>query len=142
MQIPSLQSLPIANASAPAPRQQTVELAQSGQGADKAAASLPDNAQAVAAAGQAQQQQAQNTAAKEKPSVTEQLQSSLKQLNSVASLYNNQLEFSVDKDTDLQVVKVVDKETQKVIRQIPSEDAIRIAKAIGDFKGMLLKDKA
>ena len=103
---------------------------------------MPDNAQAVAAAGQAQQQQAQNTAAKEKPSVTEQLQSSLKQLNSVASLYNNQLEFSVDKDTDLQVVKVVDKETQKVIRQIPSEDAIRIAKAIGDFKGMLLKDKA
>lgn len=141
MQIPSLQSLPIANAGAPAPRQQTVELAQSGQGADKATA-LPDNAQAVAAAGQAQQQQAQNTAAKEKPSVTEQLQSSLKQLNSVASLYNNQLEFSVDKDTDLQVVKVVDKETQKVIRQIPSEDAIRIAKAIGDFKGMLLKDKA
>lgn len=141
MQIPSLQSLPIANAGASTPRQQTVELAQSGQGADKAASALPDNAQAVAAAGQAQQQ-AQNTAAKEKPSVTEQLQSSLKQLNSVASLYNNQLEFSVDKDTDLQVVKVVDKETQKVIRQIPSEDAIRIAKAIGDFKGMLLKDKA
>ncbi|PTU66434.1 flagellar biosynthesis protein FlaG [Chromobacterium sp. Panama] len=141
MQIPSLQSLPIANAGASTPRQQTVELAQSGQGADKATA-LPDNAQAVAATGQAQQQQAQNTAAKNKPSVTEQLQSSLKQLNSVASLYNNQLEFSVDKDTDLQVVKVVDKETQKVIRQIPSEDAIRIAKAIGDFKGMLLKDKA
>lgn len=141
MQIPSLQSLPIANTASPVPRQQAVELSQSGQGADKAA-SLPDNAQAVAAAGQAQQQQAENTANKDKPSVTEQLQSSLKQLNSVASLYNNQLEFSVDKDTDLQVVKVVDKETQKVIRQIPSEDAIRIAKAIGDFKGMLLKDKA
>jgi flagellar protein FlaG len=70
------------------------------------------------------------------------LQNSVKQLNDVAKLYSSQLEFSVDKETNIQVVKVVDQETQKVIRQIPSEDAIRIAKAIDDFRGLLLKDKA
>jgi len=57
-------------------------------------------------------------------------------------MYSSKLEFSVDKETSIEVVKVVDQDTNKVIRQIPSEDAIRIAKAIGDFKGLLLKDKA
>lgn len=62
------------------------------------------------------------------------MEDSVKQLNNTASLYNSSLLFSVDKDTGATVVKVVDKENNKVIRQIPSEEALRIAKAIGDFK--------
>nr|WP_294864307.1 flagellar protein FlaG [uncultured Pseudogulbenkiania sp.] len=71
------------------------------------------------------------------------LQESLKKLNEAVQLYRkSNLQFTIDKDTSTTVVKVVDSETDQVIRQIPSEDALRIAKAIDDFKGLLLKDKA
>ncbi|MDF0604208.1 flagellar protein FlaG [Neisseriaceae bacterium TC5R-5] len=145
MQIPSMSPLsPVSVSPTQLNRQQAVELAQNTTQQGATGSVLPDSAQAVAALGQLQGQQAQGDATKQNAKKTpeEQLQESLKQLNNTASLVNDQLEFSVDKDTNQQVVKVVDKETQKVIRQIPSEDAIQIAKAIDQFKGLLLKDQA
>ncbi|RBB92880.1 flagellar biosynthesis protein FlaG, partial [Pseudomonas sp. MWU12-2115] len=118
-----------------------VELAQAPAG-DQSQPVLADSSQAVAAAGQSQQQQSSADAQKKQLTDPKQLQESVNQLNNAATLYNSSLQFSVDKDTGATVVKVVDKENNKVIRQIPSEEALRIAKAIGDFKGLLLKDKA
>ncbi|KUM04979.1 flagellar protein FlaG [Chromobacterium subtsugae] len=140
MQIPSVLSPSINTANAPAPRQQLVELAQA-PSSDPNQSVLADSAQAVAAAGQSQQQQSSADAQKQQTD-PKQLQDSVNQLNTAASLYNSSLQFSVDKDTGATVVKVVDKANNQVIRQIPSEEALRIAKAIGDFKGLLLKDKA
>ncbi|GGP24598.1 flagellar protein FlaG [Silvimonas amylolytica] len=54
----------------------------------------------------------------------------------------NSLQFSVDPDSQTHIVKVIDSQTKDVIRQIPSEQAIAIAKAIGQFEGLLIKDKA
>jgi len=80
------------------------------------------------------------------PSVANHDQTSLsdavKKLNDTVSLFNSSLQFSIDKDTDTPVVKVVDKSTDEVIRQIPSEEALTIAKAIDQFKGLLIKDRA
>ena len=56
--------------------------------------------------------------------------------------FNNKLEFSVDDDIDRVVVKVVDKETEDVILQIPSEDMIAIAKALDNIKGLFIKQQA
>lgn len=50
--------------------------------------------------------------------------------------------FSIDNDTGKTVVKVVDSVTDKVIRQIPSEELIAIAKALDKFQGLLLKQEA
>jgi len=141
MQIPSILSPSVPTASAPVQRQQLVELAQS-PATDQSQPVLADTTQAVAAVGQNQQQQATGDSEQKQQSLTKQLEDSVKQLNNTASLYNSSLLFSVDKETGATVVKVVDKENNKVIRQIPSEEALRIAKAIGDFKGLLLKDKA
>ncbi|POZ62634.1 flagellar protein FlaG [Chromobacterium alticapitis] len=140
MQIPSILSPSIPTTSASVQRQQLTELAQASNG-DQAQPVLADSSQAVTAAGQSQQQQNQADVLKQRTD-PKQLQESVSQLNNAASVYNSSLQFSVDKDTDTTVVKVVDKENNKVIRQIPSEEALRIAKAIGDFKGLLLKDKA
>ncbi|OWY37908.1 flagellar biosynthesis protein FlaG [Xenophilus sp. AP218F] len=140
MQIPSLQAVPVSGSAPTVTNQQLVGLAQPGNG--QAAAVLPDSANAVTAAGQAQGQQQAASQQQTEPDIAKQLQESVKQLNNTASLYNSNLQFSVDKDTGTTVVKVVDTETKQVIRQIPSEEALRIAKAIGDFKGLLLKDKA
>ncbi|KIA81775.1 flagellar protein FlaG [Chromobacterium amazonense] len=141
MQIPSILSPAAPATAAPVQRQQLVELAQAPTG-DQSQPVLADSSQAVAAAGQSQQQQSSADAQKKQLTDPKQLQESVNQLNNAATLYNSSLQFSVDKDTGATVVKVVDKENNKVIRQIPSEEALRIAKAIGDFKGLLLKDKA
>lgn len=40
---------------------------------------------------------------------------------------NNELTFAFDRDTRRQVVRIVDRETREVVRQIPPEYAIRMA---------------
>lgn len=52
------------------------------------------------------------------------------------------LHFSLDKDTGRTVVKVMDMETNEMIRQIPSEDILKIAKAIDKLQGLLIKQQA
>jgi flagellar protein FlaG len=52
------------------------------------------------------------------------------------------LQFSVDVETGRNVVKIVDATTNEVIRQMPSEELLAIAKALDSFTGLLLKQKA
>jgi len=40
------------------------------------------------------------------------------------------------------VVKIVDAQTQEVIRQMPSEEAIKIASALGKIQGLLFNGQA
>ena len=42
------------------------------------------------------------------------------------------LEFSIDEDTKDIVVKVIDQNTKEVVRQMPSEEALRMAKSIDE----------
>lgn len=50
--------------------------------------------------------------------------------------------FSVDDDSGRTIVKVVDSATKEVIRQIPSEEILSIAKALDKLKGLLIKQEA
>lgn len=52
------------------------------------------------------------------------------------------LQFSVDEVSGNSVVRVVDRETKEVIRQIPSEEMLAIAHAIDRLQGLLLRQKA
>jgi len=52
------------------------------------------------------------------------------------------LEFSVDTDTNKIVVKVVDNETRELVRQIPMEEMLALAKAMNQLQGLLLRTKA
>jgi len=63
------------------------------------------------------------------------------QLNQAIKLMSNNLQFTIDEDTNIRVVKVVDTETEEVIRQFPSEDILAMAKALDQWQG-LLRDKA
>lgn len=60
----------------------------------------------------------------------------------IESLASVNLKFTIDKDTDRTVVKVVDKETGKTIRQIPSEEILALDKALTRIQGLLFHDKA
>jgi flagellar protein FlaG len=72
----------------------------------------------------------------------EQVRQALQEVERAVQPVARNLQFSIDKDTGKTIVKVVDAETQEVIRQIPGEEILAIAKAIDRMQGLLLKQRA
>jgi len=67
------------------------------------------------------------------------------QLNDYVQNIQRNLEFRVDEATNRTVVSVIDRDSQEVIRQIPSEVVLKLAKQLSvmdDGTGFLLEDKA
>lgn len=65
---------------------------------------------------------------------------SIKQL--VEAKAPNSLSFSVDNTTGKAIVKITDVKTGEMIRQIPSEEMLEIARSIDKMQGMLLRQEA
>jgi flagellar protein FlaG len=61
--------------------------------------------------------------------------------NLVRSLHR-ELQFTVDKESGETVIKVVDKETDEVIRQIPSQEFMELRKRLEDSAGIIFQDSA
>ena len=52
------------------------------------------------------------------------------------------VQFTIDESTGKTVVRVVDASTHEVIRQMPSEETLAIARAISRMSGLLLNEQA
>jgi len=65
------------------------------------------------------------------------LQAIVSDLNHVMGMTNTKLSFSVDRASNKTIIRVVDSETQELIRQIPSEDAVNVAQHINGLMGIL-----
>ena len=52
------------------------------------------------------------------------------------------LQFSVDEDSGETVVKVVDPETEEVIRQIPPKELLTLSQRLDEAAGLLIKAEA
>ena len=66
------------------------------------------------------------------------LEKSVSQLNEIVQSVQRDLEFSIDETSgDTVVIKVLDTKTDEVIRQIPSEEVLAIARNIESLKGIL-----
>ena len=65
----------------------------------------------------------------------------VKELEKKLSMLNTQLKISIDKETDTVVVKVIDKETKRVIRQIPPEYVLKIVRYLDEITGLLYNNK-
>ena len=63
-------------------------------------------------------------------------------LNKVAQANAQGVRFSVDEETGRTVVRVVDTETDAVLRQIPSIEALRLWRSIEQMQGVMLRDTA
>lgn len=72
----------------------------------------------------------------------EQIQEAVDQIQLFMQTMARNLNFSIDEDTGKTVIKVMDGQTNEVIRQMPSEEAINIAHALGKIRGTLFDDKA
>ena len=78
----------------------------------------------------------------EKPVDDEERKRVLESLNKTMGLMRSDLVFTVDDETKLKLVKIVDRETKEVIRQIPSEEIVRFVKVFDELRGVLLSERA
>lgn len=130
----------IQNTSGLAPAPQPTRLA--GEGVPNAVVATPQNVAAQPSASLDLPQTAVKPVADQQPS-SEQLKNVVDGINKALKQANKNLEFSVDKSTNRQVVKLVDTETGDVIRQFPSEEVLAISRAIDQIQqGLLLKQEA
>jgi flagellar protein FlaG len=73
---------------------------------------------------------------------SKQLDEAVSNINKVLSVRSQELEFSVDKESDRTIVTVLDKNTKEVIRQMPSREALEIAKALDRLQSLLTRQTA
>lgn len=66
----------------------------------------------------------------------------VKELNTAMKVVNTNLSFSYDSVTKRTVVRVTDAQTNEVIRQIPSEEMLRISERITELLGVLFDHAA
>lgn len=66
-----------------------------------------------------------------------QVQQSLEEINNVMAGLSISVQFKIDPDYKELIVKVVDQDTGKLIRQIPTEDVVKMSKAMDNLKGLL-----
>lgn len=70
------------------------------------------------------------------------VEDAIKRLSDFVSPSQSSLSFSVDDVSGRQVVTIVDTQSNEVIRQFPSKEAIAIARALDKLQGLLIRDKA
>ena len=55
---------------------------------------------------------------------------------------NTTVQFTVDDATGRTIVSVIDAETKEVVRQIPAEDVMKVARSMSRLQGLLFNGKA
>lgn len=70
------------------------------------------------------------------------LEAAISKLNAMMTQSNTAVEFSLDSSSNSPVIKVIDKETKSVLRQLPNVEALAFSKNLETFKGILLSQRA
>lgn len=66
----------------------------------------------------------------------------VQELNHLVRELHRELHFTVDNESGDTVIKVVDRETDEVVRQIPSEEVVRLRKRLQEAAGVIFRDSA
>ena len=82
-------------------------------------------------------EQQQEVSAADQEAVKERLESSVSQLKDLVQAVQRDLQFSIDDFSGRTVITVLDSKTEEIIRQIPSEEVLALAKSIDSMKGVL-----
>lgn len=65
----------------------------------------------------------------------------IKEIKQQMSDIGRKINFSVDEDLNIVIIKVVNKDTEEVVRQLPSEEVVEIARNIQENKGLIFQEK-
>ena len=72
----------------------------------------------------------------------ESLEQAIDELNHAVSVLNHRINFSIDEETGRLMAKVIDAQTNEVIKQIPPERVMAFVRRFQEFIGLLLDEKA
>jgi flagellar protein FlaG len=75
-------------------------------------------------------------------SEAEKVKNAVKDIEKFLASSRRNLEFSTDEESGRIVVKVIASETGELIRQLPSEEALKIAHSLSDVNSLLFNAKA
>lgn len=101
-----------------------------------------DIAQGPAAASAVAPEKAIRAASEAQATSPEQVKDAVNRIREFVQPINDSIQFSVDDDSGRMLVKVIDQQTKEVLRQIPSEEVLNIAKALDKLQGLLIQNKA
>lgn len=73
--------------------------------------------------------------------IKKQIKEIVEQLNKEMNILNTTIRFGFDDKIDEMYVTVIDTKNDRVIRQIPSEEAMRLAKKMRELIGILFDEK-
>ncbi|TRO07467.1 flagellar protein FlaG [Ectopseudomonas mendocina] len=106
----------------------------------KTTTSVPAKGQAVVKAAEPRQVQP-GVAEKEKPSETEaspeRIQEAVSSIQEFVQSVRRDINFSLDDSSGRVVVKVTDAQSGDVIRQMPSEEALKLAESLSEARSLL-----
>lgn len=110
----------------------------------RAQSTVPANAEYIPVGGQGLPQDGQAVAAEQTQAKSPEadlsgLSDAVSKLNDHMQVIRRNLKFTLDEDLGRMVVTVTDAETNEVVRQIPSEETLAVAKNLQGLKGLLLK---
>ncbi|WP_338765782.1 flagellar protein FlaG [Massilia sp. METH4] len=58
------------------------------------------------------------------------------------SVHEQSISFEIDEESKRTIVKVIDTHTKEVVRQMPTEEALQIAKSLDKAFGLLIRQQA
>ncbi len=72
----------------------------------------------------------------------EQIERTVDEIRRQIAPVDQNLLFTIDKETGKTIVRLIDSSTKEILRQIPSEELIAIARALGKGQSGLIERKA
>jgi len=69
------------------------------------------------------------------------IEETINKLKKVSDIFNRRMDFRVDAKTHRIVVKIIDTQTDKVIKEIPPEQLLRLAEKIQEMIGLLVDEE-
>jgi flagellar protein FlaG len=74
--------------------------------------------------------------------IAEQVRAAVSEANRNIRAFTKALEFEIDSDTHTVVVRLVDTEDGRVLRQVPSQEMLAIARALERMQAQLVRSEA
>jgi flagellar protein FlaG len=100
------------------------------------------NGQARATDKQAAEQASAQALEKKRAEDREPVEAAASSIQEFVQTIRRNLNFNVDDSSGRVVVQVTDSESGEVIRQIPSEDALKLAESLSEMRSLLFKAEA
>ncbi|MCG9737582.1 flagellar protein FlaG [Shewanella insulae] len=89
-----------------------------------------------------QSNQVEAEQAQEQEQSPEEMQKLVEEMSSMMSMMRKGLAFKIDEDSGTNIVSVMDIDSGDVIRQIPNEEALKLAQKLSEVTGLLMKTEA